>query len=356
MQPAVTCDSFVGENRSFGLEAGLTTVNSAFNGGTLVHGVTVESGRLSFAQSSNTTTYLGGSLNLSGGTIDGAGAATVLGSFNQSGGTLATAGVFTLSGASHSWSGGEWTGSGTVQVGPAVLLNVTGGGGAMGSRTLINQGTVDLQSALLEASAGTLAGDGLFRIGSGSTLRNTEGFTNAGTLAGLGTIDVGAGTLTNVGLLHPGSSAITGESPVVGTLTVVGNLRMSDGTTGGSITLPYNAIDVGFLSVTGAAELTGGTLNVEGGFITSGTYSFLTASQGVSGSLIAGSISTSGTYDLNGGTLSVNDPGGGGGLGGGGEGGIGGGGSATPARRSSHRRNRAGSPASRTRRPAARCR
>ena len=84
--------------------------------------------------------------------------------------------------------------------------------------------------------------------------KKTGGFTNAGTIGGVGTMDAGAGnTLINDGTLAPGLSASS-----TGTLSITGNL-INNGTIQTKIGGATAGTLYDVLAVSGAATL-GGTL------------------------------------------------------------------------------------------------
>ena len=144
-----------------------------------------------------------------------------------------------------------------------------------------NTGTVTVNAGLLAATGG-LTQSGTVTLATGTTFRDTSGFTNDGTLAGTGTIDVGSATLINNGTISPGGNG------TAGTLSITGNLLL--GSTG---TL---AVDLG-----GKGESQSDRLVVNGNVTMGGTLSagliggYSPASTDVI-SILSMTGTTSGTY------------------------------------------------------------
>jgi filamentous hemagglutinin family protein len=207
-----------------------------------------------------------GNVNV-GGTVTGAGGGALNLVLNHgSVGNATVAGKLDLLGGSLDVQSLGVTGTGTLNVAAGAISK----SGALTAATLVNNGWVYVAGG--SNVTGVLTQNGLLDIAAGGIL-TTPGFTNTGTLSGVGTLNLGTGTLTNNGIIAPGGSG------TVGTFTITGNLVM--GATG-SLNMDVinpTAGNFDFLNVLGAATLTGGTLNISGA--TAGTYSLLSASNGL---------------------------------------------------------------------------
>ena len=191
--------------------------------------------------------FSGGLFNINGGYSIG-GTTTIDGNM-----TVNFNAPVTLSGPVN-WLNGTLGGSGSLQT--SSVTTVSGAG----TKTLgvlawnnTNTGVVNVDGGTLNVT-GALTQSGAVQVASGATFQKSGGFTNAGTLAGTGTFDVGAGgTLANNGTVAPGASP--------GILTINGNYAQGpSGALAVQIggTIPGTEHDQ--LFVTGNASL-GGTLN-----------------------------------------------------------------------------------------------
>jgi hypothetical protein len=133
-----------------------------------------------------------------------------------------------------------------------------------------NFGTIDVQVGTLNVQAGSFSHTGIMNLATGATFQRAGGFTNAGIIQGLGTVDVGAGnTLVNAGgTLRPAGVGAAGA------LAVTGNLNLAGGTIeidlGGTAAGLSDKLAVsGNVTLGGAlnASLTGGYLPVNADFI-----------------------------------------------------------------------------------------
>jgi filamentous hemagglutinin family protein len=224
---------------------------------------------------------------------------------NNAGGTFALAGILVgpMTNAGSLNQTGTLTGalinSGTARVGGTTTGNVTNTGAltlstATVNGTLANNGTGTMTTAGASTVSGAITNASTavngFNVATGTTLAATS-FTNAGTLAGGGTLNLGTGTLTNNGIIAPGGVG------TVGTLSIIGNLVM--GTTG-AVSVDLNSPSAGnfdVLNVSGTATLAGGTLNIAGTG-SAGSYTVLNAGSivGTFTTINAGSFISTPTY------------------------------------------------------------
>ncbi len=204
----------------------------------------------------NSTVNVSGAYDLattviSGGTPTFLSATPVTDVLNLSGGTLTGAGRLTMEGpAPSSWTGGTMSGAGTTRVGPAATLNLSGTSvkDIHSNRTLRNEGTIVWSGTgpLRTGTGTTFDNVGLFDIQTDATFNQDFGaqavFSNSGTLrksstAGTttsnvqinntaGTIDVRTGTLDLGDLVNynNGTKALTG-----GTYLLKSTLQLPSG-------------------------------------------------------------------------------------------------------------------------------
>jgi filamentous hemagglutinin family protein len=265
----------------------------------------------SLTLNSGSSSFTGGAvLDMSGGTLNGAGSIAVSGPLNISGGTIASTGAFNTSGVTTVSgapvvSGATWNNSGalsvmgsgsltlnsgavfnnlaagnfTLNTGNAQAINATAGTSNFNNTGIFNKdgavaasihssvaygntGTLNVNSGSLGVG-GALTQSGTINVASGTTFSATAGFTNTGTLSGAGTITVGTGGagLVNQGNINPGGTGTTG------TLSLTGDLQFS----------------------------TGSILNVEMSDATAGLFDALAVSAAVSGSTVV-NVSALGNY------------------------------------------------------------
>ena len=259
----------------------------------------ISGGSLGF---SGGTSIFNSALNLTGGTLLGAGNVIANGAFNWSGGKLAGTGTFITNGVSTlktptvnlalnrnwinlgtlNWSGSNGrslnigsdgslvnAAGGIVNLAGSSSSNIAGTGEFQNLGTLnkngdatttisasfSNSGTVDVNNGTLALSNST-GNDGGIEIASGATLRYTgSAYTNraTGRLSGTGTLNVIGTLFTNDGTIAPGNSNGAG----IGTFRIVGDLHQ--GPTGllqmGLRGTEKGQFDV--VSVSGAAFLDG---------------------------------------------------------------------------------------------------
>ena len=242
----------------------------SLDGVTLAAGTMISEGANGFIQAGALTTISVGDTSLTGPNQVG----SFFGTSTAGSVTLNNAGPLVIAGinaanaaliraASVHGSGAISTGTGfTVDVSSVSELDgvISGAGGlnkdGVGALTL---GAVNTYAGDTNVNLGTLAlgapdqtTSGNINIAAGATFRGSPGtYTNAGVIAGNGTVDVAATSFTNSGTLRPGGSG------AIGTLTVQGDATLNG-------TLDIEAQGAGsydVLAVTGAATL-GGALNV----------------------------------------------------------------------------------------------
>ena len=270
-----------------------STVNCA---GTL----SVSGGTASF---SNTPTIA--ALNVSGGTLEGAGSVTIDGTMNWTGGTIASTGTTKIA------AGATLNISNTVSVDGVLetdgTTTWTGGDIIMSNGTINNYGSWTANSTGLDrAYSNTASTVNVFNNEAGATLTQqgtgtTEFFTNIAGVAlnNAGTVNVNKGTLelltggTQTGGFTVGSGSTLGLS---GTQSFSSSSSIS-----GSGTM--NILG-GTTTFVGVESLTSGTLNVSGGTVDFNTaVSFASAS--ISGGTLGGSgnVTFSGTVNWTGTTI-----------------------------------------------------
>lgn len=96
-----------------------------------------------------------------------------------------------------------------------------------------NQGTLQVGSGTLAVGSGGFLQSGTIALSGGASLKSQSDISNLGWIGGAGTIEiVGAGNvLHNLGTLAPGDTLSGSLAAGLGTLTVVGNLVLGDGST-----------------------------------------------------------------------------------------------------------------------------
>ena len=266
-----------------------TGVTTLTNNSTAAIGVNIAVGRTLSA-----TTVV----NQSGSTISNAGTLTTTGGItNQPGGTLTTTGTIN----------GNLTSRGTINASGAIngeivnqgtgVFNVTGaltgnnflnnnntaqlmvsGGDLTGITLLRNNSTatigVDI-SATRTLSANVINNASGATINDAGTLIALTSFTSAGTVTGAGSI-VGAATFTSGGTFAPGNGTAGSSMSVTGSLALqAGAIYM----------VQISPTTASFASVTGAATLSGATVNANyaAGSYVSKQYTILTTTGGISG-------------------------------------------------------------------------
>jgi filamentous hemagglutinin family protein len=214
-------------------------------------------------------------------------------------GALTVTGTTTLGGTLAISGTGSATLSGPLSGGTSGQVNISGGSLAVnGTSSLqglnLTGGTLMVNSGRLSV-LGSLTQSGIIDIASGAFFQKTGGFTNAGTIRGNGTIEVGSGnTLLNDGTLSPGGDGALGTLSVTGNLTLnaAGTLKIDVGGTSanqadrvsvsgdvgingtlngglfGSYTTPVLADAIPFLTMTGTASGTFLSLTGLSNFVT----------------------------------------------------------------------------------------
>ena len=294
--------------------AGTATMNGSYN----VTGATnITGGSATFNAPASTA---GGTL--SSGQLGGAGTLTVgSGSFDWTGGSMADRGTLAIGSAGTlniasigpvSLNGHDivnagivnWSGPSTVRAdiaSPSAIVNQRGGqfnasadgaiinnGGGSGPITFTNAagaiftksgpgtstiGAVFNNDGQVNVIGGTLAlnsavtNTGQVTLSPATTLRVPAGLTNAGVIAGSGTLDLAGATLTNNGTLSPGPSG------AVGTMTLIGSIDTGSGTIESKL---LNASSYDVISVSGNIAVHPGTvlspINLAGASYAANTY------------------------------------------------------------------------------------
>ena len=216
-----------------------------------------------------------GTLQLTGGTLEVTDNTTTseLASLEVSGGTLTGAGTVEIYGG-LSWSGGVISGSGeTVLTGEATSsIDPTGGSGhvRLEEHTLANYGTLTLAEGSILMSSSEIENTGTFKVNSESSGYSSqiEVWSGTNTLTNTGTVEKTAGTgATTIGIPLHSTGTINSAS---------GHLGLPGGT---SVTLGTGSILKGQLDLEGATvtttadvnaeeasiALSGGSLNLESG-------------------------------------------------------------------------------------------
>ncbi|RQW42671.1 S-layer family protein [Novosphingobium sp. LASN5T] len=336
---------------------GTTTLSGAnsYTGGTVVSGGTlalVGNGTLGDTSGSSTinadgTLDLGatsqtqdGSVTLAGGTIEN-GTLTSSGSFTLHGGTVnaalaGTGGVNQSSGTTTLSSANSYTG-GTVVSGGTLALTGDGTlGDTSGSTTVNADGTLDLGGTSQTQNGGVTLAGGTIQNGvlSSSGTFALQGGTIRAQLAGTGGVDQSSGTTTLSGtnsytggtVVSDGTLALTGDGTLgdtSGSTTVNANGTLDLGGTSqtedGGITLAGGTIQNGVLSSSGTFALQGGTVSAtltgtgcvsqsSGTTTLSGTNSYTggtvvdggTLALTGSGAVVSSSLTVDGTFDISG--------------------------------------------------------
>jgi uncharacterized protein with beta-barrel porin domain len=266
----------------------INTAGNTTNAGTLGGGALVAGGTLTTTGTVNGGLTSAATVNANGGAVNGL-------IVNNAGGAFNVGGTVTSDGNFANWSG-------------ATLAVLAGGNYTIGG-LLANNGTVVVDNA------GTLT----LGSGGGGTA-GTITVRTGGVLTGTGNVIAGGVTVTNGGTLAPGTAGAPATSMhVIGTLTFAA---------GSSYQVTVNPTAVNHTVVTGAANLTGGTVTATylAGTYLSNRYTILT-SAGLGGTTFAGltnsnlpaGVTANLTYDATNAYLNLVAPlGRGGGVGGGG--------------------------------------
>ena len=201
------------------------------------------------------------------GTVDVADARSV-GALALGGGTVTGNGTLTLVGAGSTWTGGSMTGSGTLKVAAGAALTISSGSNHdFNGRALVNEGTVNWT-------------EGYLRSGNGGTITNASGATFNATANGY-------------------SAHVPGDFGGSFTFTNHGTFaRSGAGTT---------TFDVAFNN-TGAVNVTGGRLALNGGGSSSGQFTVTGAGSELvlaNGYSLASGAALSGAVRFTSGTLTA---------------------------------------------------
>jgi hypothetical protein len=247
--------------------AGLAGFNS---GGTATFSVSASTGDAVFSGSVTGSTITGGTLNIAGNAIISAtGLLTATGA-TITGDIRATAGYFgtVTNGFSISATGLVGVGTGTIV------------GGAISGTTFTNGTTFSVTSAgVLTATSGTIGGFTLSAssIFAGTSLvLNTDGTLSGGNSATMfyGFANIGGGAVTGERLIVAGTSALNGNTGVLGNLTVTNSCTF------GAVTQQFE-----FLSTTGNVRVAQTYNNDMGGTTramrvnTSGLYGYVSSTR-----------------------------------------------------------------------------
>jgi hypothetical protein len=197
--------------------AGLAGFNS---GGTATFSISASTGAAVFSGSVTGSTITGGTLNIGGNAIiDASGLLTATGA-TITGAINATSGYFgtVANGFSISSTGLVGVGAGTIV------------GGAISGTTFTNGSTFSVTSAgVLTATSGTIGGftiSGSSIYAGTSLVLNTDGTLSGGNSSTLfyGFVNIGGGSVTGERLIVAGTSALNGNTGVLGNLTVTNSV------------------------------------------------------------------------------------------------------------------------------------
>lgn len=269
-------------------------------------------GGLGTASFSNTgTTTVAGSYNtsttaVSGGQVDFAVGATTQ-RLNMSGGTIGGAGTLTLTGPNSSWTGGTMSGTGSTIVahGGALKLNTGGTVTLSGGRSFQNHGTLTWP---------TTTNNIAFTISGGSTFTNASDGSFVVASSGTSTLGAATGSMQNAGMLT--RTATNGSLIIQAPFTNQGTVNVQAGTTsirgGGSASGVFSVQSTGTLdfqnnyTLSGNASLTGlGTASFSsaGSTTIASVYNVGTTSISPGGGVQFNGPSTTGKLLMSGGTL-----------------------------------------------------
>ncbi|MES2974492.1 MAG: filamentous hemagglutinin N-terminal domain-containing protein [Pseudomonadota bacterium] len=165
------------------------------------------------------------------------------------GSSLAVNQNFTVTDA-MSWAGSV-TGSGgaAITLGSGANTTITGTS-SLGGANLVNGGTLNIGSGATLNAGQLVSNAGLVALG-GGTLTASSGLANSGTVSGKGRLNTG-GTVTNTGTITPGGAG------TVGTLSISGNADLS----GGTLDVDLASLSSYDLLAVSGSLVRGGTLNV----------------------------------------------------------------------------------------------
>ncbi|GAO53463.1 hypothetical protein NMD1_00469 [Novosphingobium sp. MD-1] len=221
-----------------------------------------------------------------------------------------SSGAFALTNA-----GNNWTGDTTITSDAALALS--GGASIAHSARLVDNGIFDISAVAGESSVASLAGSGVVTLGDNTLTITHANDTFAGTIAGAGGLVLGAGAQTLSGansytggtVVSNGTLALAGDGTLgdtSGTTTVIGDGTLDLGGTSqvqnGGVTLAGGAIENGTLSSSGTFALQGGTVIAA----LAGTGS---VNQSSGTTTLSGANSYTGGTVVDGGTLALADDG-----------------------------------------------
>ncbi|WP_292959610.1 beta strand repeat-containing protein, partial [Novosphingobium sp. UBA1939] len=282
------------------------------DGGVTLAGGTIENGTLA---SSGSFTLQGGTVNATlagtGGVNQSSGTTTLSGANSYTGGTIVNGGTLALTG---NGTLGDASGSATINADGTLDLggtsqtqngDVTLAGGTIQNGTLTSSGTFALQGGKVSAA---LAGTGSVNQASGITTLSGANSYTGGTVVNGGTLALaGDGTLGDAG----GSTTVNAD----GTLDLGATSQTQDG----GVTLAGGTIENGTLTSSGTFALQGGTVSATlagtGGVSqSSGTTTLSGANSYTGGTVVSGgtlalagsgavassSLTIDGTFDISG--------------------------------------------------------
>lgn len=272
--------------------------------------------------------------NTSGHVVTLSGAITTGTGNNINGDAVAIDQYVTFSGGPFALTnaGNNWTGDTTIDSDAALALS--GGASIANSARLVNNGIFDIAGAGGVASVASLAGSGVVTLGDNTLTITHANDTFAGTIAGAGGLVLGAGTQTLSGtnsytggtVLSDGTLALAGDGTLgdtSGTTTVIGGGTLDLGGTSqvqnGGVTLAGGTIQNGTLASSSTFALQGGTVSAtlagtggvhqsSGTTTLSGTNTYTggtvvsggTLALTGSGAVVSSSLTVDGTFDISG--------------------------------------------------------
>ena len=212
-------------------------------------------------------------------------------------GTIAdsgTGGALTVAGGTATLSGAN-TYTGMTTINPGATLALSGNGAIGTSGDVVADGTFDISQASAAASIQSLGGAGAVVLGGNALVITNGGDTFSGAISGAGALVITGGTQTLAG-----ANSYTGDTMVTG-----GTLQLATGGTLGGIS-GATIITGGLLDLGGTTQVQNGGLQIQGGTLQNGTLSssgmFYLQGGSVS-AVLAGSanaLQTTGTTTLSG--------------------------------------------------------
>ncbi len=276
-----------------------------FNGGTLENTASFTSARnIVLTGAANFNTDNGTTLIDTAGTISGSGSINkqgtgtlILGAIDSTGGVNVNAGNLTVDGAS------TYTGATTIAVGATLALS--GSGSLANSSGVADNGTFDISSPNSNATIQSLSGTGGVTLGANNLILSNANGNFGGVISGAGGLTLSGGTETLSGAnTYQGGTNLNGGTLQVSADNNLGNASGALNFNGGTLENTASFTSTRNIALTGAANF-----NTDNGTTLTDTAGTISGSGSINkqgtGTLILGSIDSTGGVNVNAGNLNV---------------------------------------------------